>query len=317
MADSSLSLKGLLEEIKKKKGYTTNVVDDKWKSLRELKSLLDDQLEFRSKPSSFCEEHDPNQQLRAFDLKNIENFVKNVVPCSCNSVSNKACSCQNRTAVNTCSCYNYTCSCVSRGPGISCDCVYRTAEPGCTCFDQTCGCQGRTSEPACSCNIQCSGHSGYAVGPCPCNGANPSNCDYVGTDCYCNLNTEGGCQCHCVGWYTNTFGMKTYQLATASFMDTSCSCAFRNPIERGCSCHVASGSLGCGCHQRTSVPYTCSCNYACTCRTRTASETCSCVSRGSITCTCNTECTCQGRTSAPSCPCNVVCNCDIQDTFNN
>jgi len=315
MADSLLSLRSLLDKSKNKKGYSTNIVDDKWKSLRELKSLLDDQVEFRNKSNSSCTGHNPNLTLPNLDLKSLSETIDQVVPCSCNSVSTKACNCVSRTGEATCTCYNYTCNCVSRGPGISCDCVSRTGEATCTCYNQTCGCQNRTTAPVCSCNIVCSGKVEYGHGNCTCNGANPSNCDHVGVTCWCNL--DGGTTCYCVSWYTEKYGSNSYHASTNSFMDTSCYCAFRNPIELGCSCHVASGSLGCGCHQRTATPYACICNYECSCQNRTSTPACFCVSRGSITCTCNTECTCQGRTSAPSCPCNVVCNCDIQDTFNN
>ena len=53
MADA-LSLKTLLEKSKNKKGYSSTNVDDKWRSLSELKSLIDDQVVYRNKSNLRC-----------------------------------------------------------------------------------------------------------------------------------------------------------------------------------------------------------------------------------------------------------------------
>lgn len=310
MADA-LSLKTLLEKSKNKKGYSSTNVDDKWRSLSELKSLIDDQVVYRNKSNSTCTGHTRNLTLSSMDLKGVSDTIDKIMPCTCNSLANRACSCQSRTGAATCTCNTNVCDCVSRGDGISCICEARTRAETCTCNTQ-CTCVYRTAQSnRCICNAVCTGNTVVAHGNCTCNGANLPACDYVYITCWCDK--DGGSTCSSVNYYGSG-----YQATIKAYLDEGCSCAFRYPVEKLCLCHVAKPtSIGCDCHTRTAA-LACTCNSdGCNCVSRTFEPYCTCVSRGSITCTCVSVCTCEYRTSAPVCPCNTVCNCNVQDVFNN
>ena len=50
-------------------------MDDKWRSLSELKSLIDDQVVYRNKSNSTCTGHTRNLTLSNMDLKGVSDTI--------------------------------------------------------------------------------------------------------------------------------------------------------------------------------------------------------------------------------------------------
>lgn len=226
---AELSLWTVMEELKKKEGYT---VTPGRSQLDDLKQLVNNMLAVRRAPlvgsgptdnisGSVCPGH---TSKRVYDSSNLslDGFLRfndsYIEPCSCDSDTNVACECEDNT----------DCGCVDR---TSCECV---AVPSCSCVNDicesntewcpsnyTCECVDRTSEPACDCNTLCECQSNLvyndqgkwirgcdcAIRTCPCQGRTiqdvcsgyegdawpvtqcPSNCGCESRDSTCDAKT--------------------------------------------------------------------------------------------------------------------------------